>query len=223
MERNNNFYERKIFDQYKSILGDWIPNGASIAIAVEDTYVYFASGNENISLKVGSAVPKESIAYKVLQSKKKVDAIMDNSLFETPYYAIGYPLNIENRNSALIIVLPPLYHVEKNKSYKFLTGKQNEDWVPVPIQEISHIESLQKKTWFYRKGETFSTQVTLKELQTRLPDDFIRIHRSYIINILYIEKITRDLTSNFVVSLKDGTELPVSQSYLSIMRKVLEF
>lgn len=223
MEKNRNLYDRKIFDQYKSILEDWMPNGASIAIAIEETYVYFASGNENISLKVGSTVPVDSVAYKVLQSKKKIDAIMDNSLFETPYYAIGCPLNIDNKNAALIIVLPPLYHVEKVKSYKFLTGKHKEDWVPVPIHEISHIESLQKKTWFYRKGETFTTQVTLKELQTRLPDNFIRIHRSYIINILFIEKITRDLTSNFIVSLKDGTELPISQSYLNIVRKVLEF
>ncbi|MEG0440660.1 MAG: LytTR family DNA-binding domain-containing protein, partial [Solibacillus sp.] len=67
------------------------------------------------------------------------------------------------------------------------------------------------------------TSVTLKELQTRLPNTFIRIHRSYIVNICSIKKISRDLTSNFIVLLKDGTELPVSQSYINSLRALLEF
>lgn len=215
--------ERYIFEQYQALLIDWIPKGASIAIAVEYKFAYFLSGHENIVLKIGSAVPPDSIAYKVIEKRKKIDAVMDNSLFDTPYYAIGYPIEINGLASALVIVLPPLFHNEKLEAYQFLTGKQDEDWVPVPINEISHIESLQKKTWFYRKGESFSTQVPLKELQTRLPDQFIRIHRSFIININFIERITRDIASNFVIILKDGSELPVSQSYVNTVRKVLEF
>lgn len=223
MDHSTQSIERYIFEQYQTLLSDWIPNGASIAIAVENTFVYFLSAHENISLKVGSPVPSDSIAYKVIETRKKIDAVMDSSLFDTPYYAIGYPIEINGLASALVIVLPPLFHVEQQKTYQFLTGKQNEDWVPVPINEISHIESLQKKTWFYRKGESFSTQVPLKDLQTRLPDQFIRIHRSFIININFIERITRDIASNYVIILKDGTELSVSQSYANTVRKVLEF
>lgn len=223
MDHSTQSIERYIFEQYQTLLSDWIPNGASIAIAVENTFVYFLSAHENISLKVGSPVPSDSIAYKVIETRKKIDAVMDSSLFDTPYYAIGYPIEINGLASALVIVLPPLFHVEQQKTYQFLTGKQNEDWVPVPINEISHIESLQKKTWFYRKGESFSTQVPLKDLQTRLPDQFIRIHRSFIINIYFIERITRDIASNYVIILKDGTELSVSQSYANTVRKVLEF
>lgn len=223
MEHSTQSIERYIFDQYQALLTDWIPKGASIAIAVEYTFTYFLSGHENISLKIGSAVPPDSIAYKVIETRKKVDAVMDNSLFDTPYYAIGYPIEINGLPAALVIVLPPLFHVEQQETYQFLTGKQNDDWVPIPINEISHIESLQKKTWFYRKGESFSTQMPLKDLQTRLPDQFIRIHRSFIINIYFIERITRDIASNFVIVLKDGSELPVSQSYVNTVRKVLEF
>ncbi|CAM5568318.1 Transcriptional regulatory protein YpdB OS=Lysinibacillus sphaericus OX=1421 GN=ypdB_3 PE=4 SV=1 [Lysinibacillus sphaericus] len=94
---------------------------------------------------------------------------------------------------------------------------------PVVIDKISYIESLQKKTWFYVEKEQFKTSITLKELQMRLPPFFIRIHRSYIVNIHFIKKMARDLTSNFIVTLKDGTELPVSQSYLNNLRNALEF
>jgi two-component system, LytTR family, response regulator len=210
-------------EQLKIILEDWIPQDASIAIAINNTFVYFRSRHHNFSLKTGSTVPKDSIAYKVLHSRKKVDAVMDNTMFDTPYYAIGYPITILGELGALIVVLPPLFKVEGPNLYHFLTGKQTDDWFPVPIEQISHIESLQKSTWFYKDGEQYKTTVTLKELQTRLPSTFIRIHRSYIINLTFIKKITRDLTSNFLIQLKDGTELPISQSYINHLRTVLEF
>lgn len=209
--------------QYKAILEDWIPEDASIAIAVKDTFIYFESGCHKISLKVGSPIPPDSVAYKVLQTNSKVDAVMDSSLFETPYYAIGYPILLDGIKGALIIVLPPHFKVNSPDIYRFLTGKQNEEWSPIPIEQISHIESLQKKTWFYKEGGQYKTNVTLKELQLRLPDIFIRIHRSYIINIYFIQRIYRDITSNFIVKMKDGTELPISQSYLNEIRNVLEF
>ncbi|MFJ7669728.1 LytTR family transcriptional regulator DNA-binding domain-containing protein, partial [Lysinibacillus sp. NPDC097195] len=51
------------------------------------------------------------------------------------------------------------------------------------MDKISYIESLQKRTWFYVETDQFKTSITLKELQMRLPPFFIRIHRSYIVNI----------------------------------------
>lgn len=210
-------------EQFNTILEEWIPSDASVAIALRDTFVYFRSGHQKISLTIGSKVPTDSIAYKVIQTKKKTDAIMENLMFETPYYAIGYPIIINGELGALVVVLPPLFNIQCPEPYRFITGKQAEDWIPIPIDQISHFESLQKRTWFYKDGEQYKTSVTLKELQTRLPDIFVRIHRSYIINICFIKKISRDLTSNFVVLLNDGTELPVSQSYINNLRALLEF
>lgn len=223
MDLNKVEFSKNTLEQYKVILEDWIPEDASIAIAVNDTFIYFQSKHHNFSIQVGSKVPKDSIAYKVLHTKQKVDAVMDNTLFETPYYAIGYPITVNSEMGALVVILPPLFKVEGPNLYHFLTGKQEENWIPVPIEQISHIESLQKRTWFYNNGEQYKTSVTLKELQTRLPSTFIRIHRSYIINIYFIKGITRDLTSNFLVQLKDGTELPISQSYINHLRTILEF
>lgn len=210
-------------EQFNTILEEWVPNDASIAIAFQDTFVYFRSGHQKISLAIGSKVPTDSIAFKVIKTRKKTDAIMENLMFETPYYAIGYPIIINEKFGALVVVLPPLFNKKTTETYRFITGKQAEDWSPVPIDQISHFESLQKKTWFYTKGEQYKTAVTLKELQTRLPDTFIRIHRSYIVNMYSIYKVSRDLTSNFIVLLKDGTELPVSQSYINNFRALLEF
>lgn len=210
-------------EQFKVILEDWIPKDASIAIATDNTYVYFAASIHHIQLGIGDTIHPNSVAAQVLKTRKKSDAIMDESLFGKPYYAIGYPIYLGDQEAALIIILPPTYVPEIPQKYKFLTGKQNDDWTPIPIEQISHIESLQKRTWFYANNEQYKTNITLKELQTKLPECFVRIHRSYILNIYFIKRITKDLASSFVIQLKNGVELPVSQSYINDLRKVLEF
>ncbi|UKJ45583.1 LytTR family DNA-binding domain-containing protein [Lysinibacillus sp. ACHW1.5] len=223
MNNELNSFVKDISQQYIFMLKDWIPADSSIAIAVENAYIYFHSGHHSIHLEIGQQVLPGSIADQVLQTHKKTDAILDNSLFDTPYYGIGYPIYIQNKPAALVIVLPSSFTTKRAEPFQFLTGKQEEEWNPVAINKISHIESLQKKTWFYVEGDQYKTSITLKELQLRLPSYFIRIHRSYIVNIHFIKKMARDLTSNFIVTLIDGSELPVSQSYLNDLRSALEF
>jgi len=214
---------RETLAQYVAILGDWIPKDAAIAIAVGDRYIYYVEGTQDIQLMEGQVVIAGSIADKVISKRLKVDKVMDNTLFGSPYYGIGYPIVLQGEPAALLVILPSNYHVLKQEPFRFLTGKQEEDWFPVAIEEISYIESLQKKTWFYASSEQFCTSYTLKDLQLRLPKTFLRIHRSYIVNIPSIQCISRDITSNLVLTLRDGTELPVGQTYMADVRKELGF
>lgn len=211
------------FEQFKIILEDWIPKDASIIIAMNDMYAYYWPSIKHLHLKIKEEVHPKSIAAQVLKSRGKTEVLVDDSIFGTPYHAIGYPILIEQQVAALVVVLPSSNLPEKQEPYKFLTGKQDEDWTPIPIEQVSHIESLQKRTWFYAGDEQYKTNITLKELQIKLPEFFLRIHRSYIINIYFIKRISKDLASNFVVELNNGTELPVSQSYINELREVLEF
>jgi len=211
------------FEQFKIILEDWIPKDASIAIALGSTYVYYCPSINHYHLKIYEDIHPKSIAAQVLNNRRKTEVLVDESIFGTPFYAIGYPIMIEQQEAALVIILPSSFVPEKQELYKFLTGKQDEDWTPIPIEQVSHIESLQKRTWFYADNEQYKTNITLKELQRKLPEFFLRIHRSYIINIYFIKCISKDLASNFIIELKNGTELPVSQSYINDLRKILEF
>ncbi len=213
----------EIATHYQTILADWLPKQSSIAIAMHDEYIYFSSTNEQFQLSVGSPVQKESIAHAVLQSHKKIDAMMDETLFDQPYYGIGYPILLNQTKAALIVILPSHFSFPEKEPISFLTGKDENGWSPVLINDVMYIESLNKKTWFYEKGTQHKTTITLKELQLSLPKQFLRIHRSYIINIRYIKTITRDLASNFQVTLINEMTLPISQSYVNDVRAVLNF
>lgn len=111
--------------------------------------------------------------------------------------------------------------MEQLTASRFLTVRQEEDWKPLRLSAITHIESLHKRTWVYADGEAYSVSHPLKDLERRLPEDFVRIHRSFIVNLLAVERITRDLASNLVMVLVDGSELPVGQSYAADVKRVL--
>lgn len=215
--------EKDDLNQFITIMKDWIPADASIAIAINSHYLYYRSGKHDIRIKKGQLVEKGSIAQSVFTTKDRVEGLMDNSIFGIPYYGIGYPIHVNNQDAALIIILPTSYHFLKKEPLTFLTGKTNHDWFPVPIEEIAYIESKQKKTWFYAKEIGYNSIYTLKDLTYTLPNSFIRVHRSFIVNIKYIEKISRDFSSAIQINLKDGTIIPVSQTYSGKVRNKLGF
>lgn len=206
-----------------SVMKDWIPKEASIAVASNFSYLHYISGMHDIRIQKGQSIEKGSIAEAVFNQKRKVEMMMDDKIFGVPYFGIGYPISIEKKESALIIILPTTYHFLKKQPLTLLTGKDEECWYPIPIEEISYIESLQKKTWFHTNEKGYHSIYTLKDLSYQLPDNFLRIHRSFIINLLFINEISRDISSNIQITLKNGTILPVSQTHAANVRKKLGF
>ncbi|QQK81706.1 LytTR family transcriptional regulator DNA-binding domain-containing protein [Salicibibacter cibi] len=203
---------------------DWTPDEASIAIASADKYLDYYAGTHDIKLYPEQPVPYGSISYEVARKKRRVEAFVDQSVFGLSYYGIGYPVEESKNNEVIVtVILPPDYFSKKQFSY--LTGKSGEIWKPIPIEEIAYIESYQKKTWIYTADNQYSIIYSLKTLQQHLPDSFLRIHRSYIVNISFIQQIFRDMSANLVISLKKTGHPPliVSQTYVKHVRKMLGF
>ncbi|HWO96759.1 MAG TPA: LytTR family DNA-binding domain-containing protein [Bacillus sp. (in: firmicutes)] len=205
---------------------DWIPPEASVAFAGTDQYLDYFSGIHDIRIRPGQPIPSGSITERVYRKKCRVESLVDESVFGIPYYGVGYPIEDQNGfNGALTVILPPSYSFKRQAPVSFITGKQGEIWSPISIDQIAYIESNQKKTWFYTADGQYSAIHTLKILEQRLPSTFLRIHRSYIVNISFIQQISRDLSSNLILTLKtpEQTSLTVSQTYVLSVRRTLGF
>ena len=215
--------ETALIEQMGFIMGEWIPKEASIAVAVGDRYVYFKAGAHDLQVLKGEKVPKGSIAELAYNEGKRVEKLVEASPLGSAYYGIGYPVDIDGKQAVVVIILPPDYLITKKQPLRFLTGKVENNWRPVKIEQVSHIESSQKKTWFYSEDENYCSIHTLKNLRDKLPDYFLPVHRSYIVNINYIEGISRDISSNYILNMHDGSVLPVSQNYAASIRERLGF
>lgn len=72
------------------------------------------------------------------------------------------------------------------------------------------------------KGASYVTRATMRGLQYRLdPTQFIRIHRSTIVNIAEIGEIQPLFNGEYCVMLRDGTQLTLSRRYRAALDGIL--
>lgn len=114
--------------------------------------------------------------------------------------------------------LPPVSEFEDVPNQDFFL-KVNKENVRINPSEIAFIESLGDyiKVHFIRRGRNFLVaRSTLSSIEKELPEhEFIRIHRSSIVNISQIESIKGN-----TVSLKKAIEIPVGKTYKQKVQKL---
>jgi len=88
----------------------------------------------------------------------------------------------------------------------------------IAVADIVFFLARDKYTEVHTLSETHLITRSLARLESELPcREFVRVHRSTIVNLDFVSEIRRDLTGGFTVHLKDkfGTKLPVSRRYKS--------
>lgn len=81
--------------------------------------------------------------------------------------------------------------------------------VTLDISEILYVESRDTEVWVYATdGRRFRNKTGITQWENLLGDDFIRVHRSYVVKKNAIASV-----ANESVNLQDGTLIPVSRKY----------
>jgi len=100
-----------------------------------------------------------------------------------------------------------------------LTFKMDYKTVRVEPARIRYAESMSEylKVWLEGESTPLVVLYSLKRLAEQLPSDrFLRIHRSYLVNLSLIREFSRN-----AVTLEGGTTLPVSDMYRTALREAL--
>ena len=83
----------------------------------------------------------------------------------------------------------------------------------LPVERIDYIEAQDDYVAFHTGGRTILKEQTLGDLETRLDARrFVRIHRSYLLNIERLVRVELYAKDSRLAILGDGTKLPVSRS-----------
>lgn len=89
----------------------------------------------------------------------------------------------------------------------------------LPINQVRWIQSQGNYAAVQTGDREYLIRQTMKSLQDTLPDDqFVRIHRSYILRRTLGHEIICRPNGAYVVQLDDGTELPLSRRYRDELR-----
>ena len=131
------------------------------------------------------------------------------------------------------LILRP-YRTEdlKEKLYSLITsylGKEDEEEIfvletkeetlRIPYNQIYYLEALDKKIYIRMKREEKGFYGTLDNLEEKLPETFVRCHRSFIVNWKHVEKMVR---SQNLLILMDGIQVPFSRSYKTKLMELVQ-
>lgn len=88
------------------------------------------------------------------------------------------------------------------------------------FNEIIRFQSLGNYSWVYPQNEkAILIPLTLKQIESKCPDFFIRCHKSHIVNLHFIQSYNAKLAQ---IQIKSGSTIPVSMRKKSIVLKSLK-
>lgn len=94
----------------------------------------------------------------------------------------------------------------------------------ISTDKIDYLEAQDDYVMIYTATERFLKQQTMKFFENHLDGDhFIRVHRSYIVNVQSIDRIEPYEKTNFILILKSGAKVPVSRSGMQVLKEKLDF
>lgn len=108
------------------------------------------------------------------------------------------------------------YSQANNHNDAFIYVKENKRVVKVHLNEILYIEGLSEYVKIYTPGKRIVTKTSMTSMEEKLPDnEFLRIHKSYIVSLRKIEAFT---SSSIEIR---GKELPIGRSFKNRVAQVL--
>lgn len=93
--------------------------------------------------------------------------------------------------------------------------KEN-DIIKIRYCDIIFIHKEKHDAVIQLKNLAYAERVSLGEMEKRLPPQFVRCHRSYIINIIYVDSIIGNL-----IYMANGTKIVASRNHLPTVRREL--
>jgi two-component system LytT family response regulator len=118
----------------------------------------------------------------------------------------------ELRNAAL----PPGRHAER------IVIRDGAKVHILPVAQIDYVEAQDDYLAFHCGGKSHLKQQTISSLEESLdPNQFIRVHRSFIVNLERISKIEAYTKDARIAILHDGTKIPVSRAGYLKLKEVM--
>ena len=114
------------------------------------------------------------------------------------------------------------------RAVESLTSQAPLDWLfvrergrvtPVNVAQVSRFEGSDDYVTIHANGKQLLANLRMSDLESLLPPNFMRIHRSHIVNLTLVETFRSDPTGRFFVVMRDGTQLAVSRDRAKWLRE----
>lgn len=125
-------------------------------------------------------------------------------------------------NADLMAILDKL---KPKKEIHAISVKVGERYIFIPLAEIAYFEAEDKYVFLHTEaGKQHLTTYTITTLEEKLPEPFVRVSRSTIVNKTMMKELHKDFNGRFVIILKDTqrTQVKTGSSYGEQVRRLME-
>ena len=152
---------------------------------------------------------------KVIMITSNPEFAVDSYNFDTMVDYLLKPIKFERFLKAVHKITSQAYSKERPEAKTHYFIKDGTKWIKVKLEDVFFIKSDSNYVIWQIPGKQIISLMKLKDLERELPDNFKRVHRSYIINTRKIESLTKDIINI------QGNQIPVGNSYKDIVDEIL--
>jgi two-component system LytT family response regulator len=134
-------------------------------------------------------------------------------------------LNGNHAETDLQKLIQQLPNINRKAEATTLPVKVGDRVIFVRLDEVSYFKADEKYVSIITKhSKSFILDSSLKQLEEKLPDWFVRIHKSYLINKKLVKEIRKHFNNRFVFVLDDYDQSKITsgRSYYQIIRELSE-
>ncbi len=118
-----------------------------------------------------------------------------------------------NLASSTVPLAELIQQIQGKKTLKTLTVKLGDKILLIKLADIVHVQAEDKYVFLHTiDGKKHLTDYTLSVLEEKLPEEFLRIHRSEMINTEYIKEIRKGFNGALIFVLNDLNETRATSS-----------
>jgi two-component system, LytTR family, response regulator len=111
--------------------------------------------------------------------------------------------------------------IENNEYSNRIVVKHNGDVLIIPIKDVLYLESYDDYVKIHTEKQVYLKKKTMSSFENSLsPKEFVRIHRSYLVNVSYIKEIKSIDRESVEAVLKNNTSLSVSRAGYSALKSI---
>ena len=162
---------------------------------------------------------RDSYTLFVVHDPGDLTALLQNCM--RPAGIVVPPLELQSLNGCLKRILDDYSRLSgaEEADSQHLLLESGASTYRVPYSQLLFLEALDKKLNVCTQRQSITVRKSLGSIAGSLPAQFIRCHRSYIVNSDYIDRVS---FSDMALTLTNGESIPVSRSCRDALREYLD-
>lgn len=208
-------YIYKVFEEVKEELELLIFKSAEEVLKEKyvlnhtDIFILDIKMDEVSGMDLAKIIRKENDISEIIFITSLVDYIQEGYTVRAYRYLLK-PINYEELKTHLLSCINDI----KKKKDNFMMIENKGIVHKVPINEIMYIEVIKKELTIHTKHTNYKTKSSMDKVEKELEKfKFYRCHKSYLVNMKYIETIDKN---EIIIN---GNKIPVSKHRISDFKK----